>query len=93
MAKANKSKRKSAKTAAACKTAGGRPVHFKGMKKGEVVCFTKAPKRKKSSAKKATKKSGRKGNIEGLKKACRTMKKEGFKGKRAKLKAACAAIL
>lgn len=88
-------KRKKAKSAKACKAAGGRPVKFKGMKSGEVVCFPKSSKKRKSTAKKSKAKRGskRKGNIAGLKKACRTMKKKGFTGKRKNLKAACAAIL
>jgi hypothetical protein len=92
MAAKKKSARKGAKSVSACKAAGGRPVHFKGMKKGEVVCFTKTSK-KKSAAKKGTRKVSKAKKMAGLKKACQTMKKKGFTGKRAGLKAACSAVL
>lgn len=92
-------KRKTAKTASACKAAGGKPVHFKGMKKSEVVCFPKTSKSKKSASKKpaskkksSTKKGTRK-SASTFKKACKTMKAKGFTGKRKSFKKACSAVL
>lgn len=82
-----KSTRAKAKSAQACKTAGGVPVKFKGKK--DIVCFSKSKSRKKKSGKKS---GSRKGKTAGLKKACATMKKKGFTGKRASFKAACAAV-
>lgn len=55
-AKKKKSVRSRAKTKVACERAGGKPVHFKGMKKGEVICFPKSSK-KKSTKRKAAKRS------------------------------------
>lgn len=72
MAAAKKRKtsaRSKAKTKVACERAGGRPVRFKGMKKGEVVCF---PKSKKSSKKRGTRKQSAKAraaSMRNLKKA------------------------
>ena len=84
-------KRKTAKTAKSCKAAGGKPVHFKGMKKNEVVCFPKTSKSKKAK-KSSAKKGARKGKST-FKKACKTMKAKGFTGKRKSFKKACAAVL
>lgn len=87
-------KRKTAKTTKACKAAGGKPVHFKGMKSGEVVCFPKTSKSKKSASKKrAAKKTTAKKGRSTFKKACKTMKAKGFTGKRKSFKKACAAVL
>jgi hypothetical protein len=75
MAAKKKSARKSAKTAVACKREGGRPVHFKGMKKGEVVCFTKSSKKRKSAKKSAAKGGKRKQSAKARAASLRNLKK------------------
>jgi hypothetical protein len=85
--KKKSSPRKKATTAAACKSAGGRPIKFKGKK--EIVCF---PKAKKSSSKKKSsgaKKGKGRSKVAARRKACVTMAEKGFRGNRKKFQAMC----